>query len=71
MKTAEEWIKIIQCQSGYMGSNALAYEDDILSIQLDAWKQGMSDAVEAINKCHFTDDPSLMIKRKMNARNSI
>lgn len=48
MKTAEEWIKIIQCQSGYMGSNALVCEDDILSIQLDAWKQGMSDALEVI-----------------------
>ncbi len=42
MKTAEEWLKEVK---GNPITGGYLFPEDIEEIQLDAWKQGMTDAV--------------------------
>lgn len=51
MKTAEEWFNELVARPKYQSDcNAIISQGTIMQIQLDAWRQGMTDAAEISNR---------------------
>lgn len=66
MKTAVDWHKeLIGNSATYVSVAALQ------QIQLDAWRQGMMDAAEIVEKTHWGHDGDCNAERKiLNARDT-
>lgn len=75
MKTAEEWIRELLNTNTKKGINH-PYFAIIKTIQLDAWKQGMSDAIKLADTCKMCGIISkqniiLLIEHELSTRINI
>ena len=64
MKSAEEWIKVLGSEVDYSCITA----KEIKEIQLDSWKQGMTDAARIIDDS-TTKNPTRLIDKILLLRN--
>lgn len=59
MKPAIEWTNEQEQGGGYIELSARGFNSLVQAIQLDAWKQGMTDAAEVVNDARSGDETDL------------